>query len=320
MTRQFSLTNDSRRPERHVEVDRKDVFLVSLLGLRLLLWLLFVNATRTHELWMAVLSSVLAATACEIVREEPFASFRPRLWWLIQVWREPWYILQGRSSIFWSFFKHFLNPEPSVLRQVVFDAGGSDPHSAARRALAIAYTTMPPNFIVLGIDPDKQTLIVHQVSETPTPAIESRETAGGTRVPLTMILPAFLLLLLAVAITFVPDFRQKAELAGMRFQDQAAYQAEMLARAGIPAYPTRPNEPLSPGIIRGLISTLLAISLAGYALFRKHPPFRQIDFAGGFSRVLKPLRIIHSGNMCDYIAWLTFGVALFGGLFALFTR
>jgi hypothetical protein len=135
------------------------------------IWLLFVNTTLIHELWMAGLCSALAATACEVVRTQPFASFRPRVWWVVQAWREPWYILEGCASIFWAFFKHLFKPEPSVLREVVFDPGGSDPQSAARRALAITYTTMPPNFVVLGIDLDKNVMLVHQVSETETPTM-----------------------------------------------------------------------------------------------------------------------------------------------------
>jgi hypothetical protein len=134
-------------------------------------WLLFVNTTHIHELWMAGLSSAVAATACEAVRALPFADFRPRMSWLIQAWREPWYIVEGCASILWAFLKHLVKPEPSVLREVVFDAGGSDPESAARRALAIAYTTTPPNFVVLGIDLDKNTMLVHQVSQTETPTM-----------------------------------------------------------------------------------------------------------------------------------------------------
>lgn len=135
------------------------------------LWLLFVNTTMVHELWMAALASVLTATAAELVRARPFASFRPRVWWVIQAWREPWYIVEGCASILWTFLKHFFKPEPSVLRSVVFDAGGSDPQSAARRALAITYTTLPPNFVVLGIDLDKNVMVVHQVSQTETPTM-----------------------------------------------------------------------------------------------------------------------------------------------------
>jgi len=134
-------------------------------------WLLFVNNTNAHELWLAAAASVITASAAEIVRALPFADFRPRLFWLLQAWREPWYILEGCATIFWVFIKHFFSLEPSVLREVVFDPGGSDPGSAARRALAIAYTTTPPNFVVLGIDLDKRVMLVHQVSETETPAM-----------------------------------------------------------------------------------------------------------------------------------------------------
>jgi multicomponent Na+:H+ antiporter subunit D len=147
---------------------------------------------------------------------------------------------------------------------------------------------------------------------------EGRETGGDSRVPATMYLPVLFLLLLGIAVSFVPGIREKVETAGMRFQDQAAYQAEVLQRAGLPAYHPPPSESLLPGIVRGLVSTLLAFVLAGYVLFRKKLPLKNIDFAGGLTVVLRPLRIIHSGNMCDYVAWLTFGVAVFGGLFALF--
>lgn len=133
------------------------------------LYLLFVNTTHKHELWVGAIASVITATLTEIVRAQPFASFRPRLSWVLEAWREPWYIAEGCASIFWTLFKHLFRPEPSVLREVVFDAGGSDPASAARRALAITYSTIPPNFIVLGIDLDKNVMLVHQMSATETP-------------------------------------------------------------------------------------------------------------------------------------------------------
>jgi hypothetical protein len=57
---------------------------------------------------------------------------------------------------------------------VPFDSGGDDPESAARRALAIMYTTIPPNFVVVGIDRKKNLMLVHQVSPTPTPLIAKR--------------------------------------------------------------------------------------------------------------------------------------------------
>lgn len=131
-------------------------------------WLLFVNTTHVHELWMAAASAVITATAAEIVRAQPFASFRPRPAWILQAWREPWYILHATAIVFRVFLKRLSRPEPSVLREVVFDPGGSDPASAARRALAIGFTAVSPNDVVLGIDLDKNVMFVHQMSQTET--------------------------------------------------------------------------------------------------------------------------------------------------------
>lgn len=133
------------------------------------IWLLLVNTTKPHELWMAAIGASFAASAAEVVRAQRLALFHPRISWLAAAWREPWYIVEGCSSIFYAFIKHFFRPEPSVLRNVVFDPGGDDPASAARRALAVAFTTMPPNFVVLGIDIEHRVMLVHQVSESETP-------------------------------------------------------------------------------------------------------------------------------------------------------
>jgi hypothetical protein len=90
---------------------------------------------------------------------------------LIQFWREPWYILTGCVSVFAAFFAHLVRPRKSILRQVIFKGGGSDAVSAARRALAITYTTIPPNFVVIAIDDEKDLMVVHQVTQTATPAM-----------------------------------------------------------------------------------------------------------------------------------------------------
>ncbi|HKW74261.1 MAG TPA: hypothetical protein VJN64_01940, partial [Terriglobales bacterium] len=81
--------------------------------------------------------------------------------------------------------------------------------------------------------------------------------------------------------------------------------------------PEKPDSPL-PGIVRGIITTVLAFGLAGFALFRKKGLMKVLDFTGGLTVLLRPLRIIHSGHIGDYVAWLTFGVAAIGGAFAFF--
>jgi multicomponent Na+:H+ antiporter subunit D len=147
---------------------------------------------------------------------------------------------------------------------------------------------------------------------------EGRETQGDTKIPATMFIPAFLLLVLAAAYSFIPHFRQAVELSSMRFMDQAAYQSQVLYHAPLSAYHVAPEESLLPAAIRGVVSTVLAVGFAALVLFRKRSPWKFFDFSGGLTLVMRPLRKLHSGHMGDYVAWLTFGVAVIGGIFALF--
>ncbi len=51
-----------------------------------------------------------------------------------------------------------------VLTELPFSPGGQDPESAARRALVVAGVSTAPNTIALGIDSERETLLVHQLS------------------------------------------------------------------------------------------------------------------------------------------------------------
>jgi multicomponent Na+:H+ antiporter subunit D len=146
---------------------------------------------------------------------------------------------------------------------------------------------------------------------------EGRETAGG-EIPATMFVPALVLLLLGVAVSFIPGVRSGTQVAAIRFMDQGAYQQQVLQHALPLLYQPPSEESLIPGIIRGAVATFLAFLMAGLVLL-PHPLRKGIDdFSGGVGFILRPLRILHSGHMGDYVAWLTAGVAVVGGLFAYF--
>ena len=134
-----------------------------------LLWLLFENQTNFYELLFGAGSALLATIGTELIRRQPFASFHPRVFWIAQAWRLPRYVLQDTVVIFWALVKRFFVAGKSILRSVPFEAGDSGATSAARRALAIAYTSMSPNCVVLSIDLAKRVMVVHQVEPSPVP-------------------------------------------------------------------------------------------------------------------------------------------------------
>lgn len=55
------------------------------------------------------------------------------------------------------------SPRRGSFRAVPFEAVGDDPGDAGRRALAEAVGSLAPNTIVIGIDPDRKLLLVHQL-------------------------------------------------------------------------------------------------------------------------------------------------------------
>jgi multisubunit Na+/H+ antiporter MnhE subunit len=144
------------------------------------LWVLFVSELQLSEFAAGIAGAALGALGDGIVKSKSFAQFRPRLSWLWLFLWEPWYVLTGSASIFWALAKRLAGKKSDAQFKVVpFRADGGDPESAARRALAITLTTIPPNFIVVGIDKERNFMLVHQVSPTGTPLITKKLGATG---------------------------------------------------------------------------------------------------------------------------------------------
>jgi multisubunit Na+/H+ antiporter MnhE subunit len=144
------------------------------------LWMLFVSQMERAEFIAGICAAALGAVGDGIVKSKRFAKFRPRPQWLWLFSWEPWYVLDGSAAIFWALAKRFLGKESEAqFRVVPFRAGEHDSESAGRRALAITLTTIPPNFIVIGIDMERSFMLVHQVSPTGTPRVTKKLGATG---------------------------------------------------------------------------------------------------------------------------------------------
>jgi multicomponent Na+:H+ antiporter subunit D len=96
-------------------------------------------------------------------------------------------------------------------------------------------------FYGLGDPPSEDPQMAQEASE------ETSETdEGKQRTPLTMIVPAAALVVVAIGITFAPHLGSAVEAAAVRFQDQAAYNATVLSGAHV-AHPAAIAPPRVPG-------------------------------------------------------------------------
>ncbi len=137
----------------------------------------------------------------------------------------------------------------------------------------------------------------------------------------TMVAPIFLFLLVGIVVSFVPHLRDAVSRAAMHFIDTSVLHSQALESAALPAYAAEPRLPLLPGIIRGAIASVLAVLLALGTLFWEHVPvFGGSDVKRLALAIVRPLRILHSGAIGDYITWITFGTAVIGVAFAWLLR
>jgi multisubunit Na+/H+ antiporter MnhE subunit len=144
------------------------------------LWVLFVSQTQRAELVAGIFAAALGAVADGVVKAKRLAKFGPRPRWLWLFSWEPWYVLTGSAAIMWALARRLMGKKSAAqFRVVPFRAGGNDSESAAQRALALTLTTIPPNFIVVGIDKQRNFMLVHQVSPTGTPLVTKKLGATG---------------------------------------------------------------------------------------------------------------------------------------------
>lgn len=136
------------------------------------LWMMFVSQTQTNEMVAGLAAALIGAVADATLKATGYAKFKPKFKWLLLITWEVWYVLSGTWAIMVALARHLAGKKSEAqFKAVKFDAGGDDAESWARRTLVTAYATIPPNFIVLGVDVDKDILLVHQVSPTGVPEI-----------------------------------------------------------------------------------------------------------------------------------------------------
>ena len=148
---------------------------------------------------------------------------------------------------------------------------------------------------------------------------EQPESARQLRTPMVMILPALVLLAGALASGLVPNIAMRTEQAAGAFINQRGYSQVVLNGAARLASngPLIPTGPDLSEVAGGLGSTTAAVLVGLLAIYRRQLPAAVCRAA---SRHLEPplqrLRGLQSGDVRDYAAWLTFGVATMGLAFA----
>lgn len=150
-----------------------------------LLWIVLVGGIRHNEMLVGVGVVFLSCAFTYKVQQIETLRADFHIADIAQGWRVPWYIMSGVYEIVLILLKDLLGIKKadSFYRVSGFKTSKSDPQLVARRILATFYTTMAPNFIVIGIDFRQSRMLFHQLQRSGVPQMTKALGArpGATR-------------------------------------------------------------------------------------------------------------------------------------------
>ena len=173
-------------------------------------------------------------------------------------------------------------------------------------------------FYGLGDPPTEDAQMAEMAAE------ETSETESDKgRTPLTMIIPPAVLVACAAGIALIPQLGWVVQAAAIRLQDQAGYNATVLAGAHI-LHPvaiaaTEPTEITLSDVLTGIGSVIGALVLAFLALYWRRLPLLRRGYEPG-AGLTAPIQRFQSGVVNDYVTWVVLGLAAIGGALALIVR
>ena len=132
------------------------------------LYLLLIDTTDLPELIVGAGAAVVAATGMELAREQRIVGESVRGGWLRLAWRPLVRIPADvvRVSLMALRALGSRRARAGRFRAVSFADGEDQKHESGRRALALALGSLAPNTIMVGVDPERQLILAHQLKPT----------------------------------------------------------------------------------------------------------------------------------------------------------
>jgi multicomponent Na+:H+ antiporter subunit D len=169
--------------------------------------------------------------------------------------------------------------------------------------------------VFLGWGPASDPLLSPEPTESPPERTASMPALLGVTA---------VLLVLGLVVSVAPGLGQRVEQAAGRARDRIAY-VDRVLRGHLAAAQARPpvaiEETKPDSVLYGVGGTVTAFALALVGLYRRRlPALVRESLRAVLGPPLGALRLAHSGIVGDYVAWITVGTAVVGGVWALLLR
>ena len=128
-------------------------------------WVMIDDSVNTDELLAGAGAAALAAAFAELVTYQAATRFRPRIEWFAPVLRLPGQVVGDLIIVYRALWRRLAHGEqpPSAFLELPARFGDDSPGGTTRRTLLVGGTSLAPNTFVLGIDRDRDVMVVHRL-------------------------------------------------------------------------------------------------------------------------------------------------------------
>ena len=128
-------------------------------------WVMLDDSISTDELLAGAGAAALAALLAEVVTYQAATRFRMRIEWLVPALSLPGQVVRDTVIVYralWRRLAHGQQP-PSAFADLPARYGDDSPEGVTRRVLLVWGTSVAPNTFALGIDSEREVMVVHRL-------------------------------------------------------------------------------------------------------------------------------------------------------------
>jgi multisubunit Na+/H+ antiporter MnhE subunit len=159
------VTSSSRRRPHDVPIARRAGEWLVWWVLLMSFWVVLDNSIESDELLAGAGAAALGALLAELVAHQAASRFRMRIEWLVPALGLPGQVARDTVIVFAALWRRLARGEEpaSGFREVPARYGGDTAPDVTRRVLLIGGKSVAPNSFVLGMDPGRDVMIIHQL-------------------------------------------------------------------------------------------------------------------------------------------------------------
>lgn len=159
------LAGEPRERRRDLPVARRVGSWLIWWVLMMSFWVMLDDSISTDELLAGAGAAALAALLAEVVTHQAAMRFRMRIEWLVPALRLPGEVVRDTVTVYRALWRRLVHGEqpPSAFLELPARYGDDSAAGITRRVLLVGGTSLAPNTFALGIDKDRDVMVVHRL-------------------------------------------------------------------------------------------------------------------------------------------------------------